>query len=59
MIETNPTIIFQLLNIAVIIVVIYAIYYLVVKLPRNLREKNAKLSNIERTLDEINKKIDK
>ena len=59
--QTAFTIIFQLLNIVfiigIIIGIVYAVYYLVVKLPRDLKEKDAKLDNIEKTLDEISKKI--
>ena len=57
--QTAFTIIFQLLNIVFIIGIVYAVYYLVVKLPRDLKEKDAKLDNIEKRLDEISKKIDK
>ena len=57
--KTIFTAIFQLLNIVFIIGIVYVVYYLVVKLPRDLKEKNAKLDNIEKTLDEISKKIDK
>lgn len=57
--KTIFTAIFQLLNIVFIICVVYVVYYLVVKLPRDLKEKDAKLDNIEKTLDEISKKIDK
>ena len=61
--QTAFTIIFQLLNIVFIIGIIisiaYAVYYLVVKLPKDLRKKDAKLDNIERMLGEIIKKIDK
>lgn len=56
---TNLTIVFQLLYIVFIIVIVYAAYYLAIKLPRDSRERNAKLSNIERMLEEISKKIDK
>lgn len=55
--KTIFTAIFQLLNIVFIIGIVYVVYYLVVKLPRDLKEKNAKLDNIEKTLDEISKKI--
>ncbi len=55
--KTIFTAIFQLLNIVFIICIVYVVYYLVVKLPRDLKEKNAKLDNIEKTLDEISKKI--
>lgn len=55
--KTIFTAIFQLLNIVFIICVVYVVYYLVVKLPRDLKEKDAKLDNIEKTLDEISKKI--
>ncbi len=55
--KTIFTAIFQLLNIVFIIGVVYVVYYLVVKLPRDLKEKDAKLDNIEKTLDEISKKI--
>ena len=55
--KTIFTAIFQLLNIVFIIGIVYVVYYLVVKLPRDLKEKDAKLDNIEKTLDEISKKI--
>lgn len=55
--KTIFTAIFQLLNIVFIICIVYVVYYLVVKLPRDLKEKDAKLDNIEKTLDEISKKI--
>ncbi len=57
--QTAFTIIFQLLNIVFIIGKVYVVYYLVVKLPRDLKEKDAKLDNIEKMLGEIIKKIDK
>lgn len=61
--QTAFTIIFQLLNTVLIIGIVsgivYAVYYLVVKLPRDLRKKDAKLDNIEKILGEIIKKIDK
>lgn len=59
MLGTNFTIIFQLLNIAFVIGIIYVVFYLAVRLPRDLKERDAKLSNIERMLEEISKKIDK
>lgn len=53
---------FQLLNIAlaigIVIGIIYLVYFLLVKLPRNLNERNEILRNIEKTLNEINKKTD-
>lgn len=57
--QTAFTIIFQLFNTVLIVGVVYVVYYLVVKLPVNLREKDARLDNIEETLSEISKKIDK
>lgn len=61
--QTAFTIIFQLLNIVFIIGIVcgkvYVVYYLVVKLPRDLKEKDARLDNIEKILGEIIKKIDK
>ena len=51
--------VFQLLNIVFVIGVVYVVYYLAVKLPRDLREKSEILANIERILDEINAKIGK
>ncbi|HZK57684.1 MAG TPA: hypothetical protein VFD17_05165 [Clostridia bacterium] len=59
MLGTNFVVVFQLLNIVFIIGVVYIVFYLAVRLPRDLREKNEKLSNIEKILDEINQKIDK
>ncbi|HZX21461.1 MAG TPA: hypothetical protein VFF25_03625, partial [Clostridia bacterium] len=53
------TTIFQFLNIVFVIGIVYVVYYLAVRLPRDLRERNAKLSNIEKILDEISRKIDK
>lgn len=59
MIGTNFATVFQLLNIVIVIGIVYVIYYLAVRLPRDLREMNVKLGNIEKILGEINKKIDK
>ena len=57
--KTIFTTVFQLLNIAFIMGIVYAVYYLAVKLPRDLGERNAKLNNIEKTLDEISKEFDR
>lgn len=55
------SIIFQLLNIGLLIGFIVAIgygfHFLIVKLPRILRERNEILGRIEKSLDDINKKI--
>ena len=59
MLGTNFAVVFQLLNIAIIVGIVYMIFYLAVRVPRDLRETNAKLGNIKKMLDEINKKIDK
>lgn len=56
--EFNLTMVFQLLNIAIIIGIIYIIYFLAIKLPENLKERNELLKDVEKSLNEINKKID-
>lgn len=56
--KINFTLIVQLLNTGIIIGLIFAVYYLAIKLPRKLKEREQRLNHIEKVLNEINKKID-
>lgn len=52
------TIIFQILNTVLIIGIIYLVFYLVFKLPKHMKAKEQKIDRIEKTMNEINKKLE-
>lgn len=45
--------IFNIINAIIILAIIYAIPYLVVKLPKQIKERNKRIDRIEKSLDEI------
>ncbi|WP_192929747.1 hypothetical protein [Alkaliphilus serpentinus] len=57
MVEFGWTMFFQVINILLMIGLIYFVFYLVVKLPRRIKDNNERLEKIEKQLEEINKKI--
>ena len=52
-------IVFQLINLAVIIGIIYIIFYLIFILPKQMKMNAQRLEQIEVLLKEINEKLDK
>ncbi|TCO79342.1 hypothetical protein [Marinisporobacter balticus] len=56
--ELSWTITFQIMNTALIIGIIFFVFYLLVKLPKHMKEKEQKIDRIEKTMHEINKKLD-
>ena len=57
--ELGLTLLFQIINIAIIIGIVVSIFFILIKLPKQLKKNGDRLKRIEETLDEINKKIDK
>ena len=58
LVEINFNLIFQLINTLIIVGLIYAIVRLLVKIPKRMKEKQARLDRIECALNDINEKLD-
>lgn len=58
LVDINFTLIFQVINTLIIVGIIYAIVHLLVKIPKRMKEKQARLDRIEYALNDINKKLD-
>lgn len=56
--EISWTLFFQIMNTAIIGGIIFAIFYIVIKLPKRLKKNEERIERIEKALDEINRKID-
>ena len=56
--ENSWTLFFQFINITIIIGIVLAIFYIIIKLPKQLKKNEQRLEKIENTLNEINRKID-
>ena len=52
------TLLFQIINMVIIIGIVGAIFFILIKLPKQLKKNGDRLKRIEESLDEINKKID-
>ena len=53
----NLTFLFQLVNTALWVGIIYLIYNLVVKLPKRLKQNEEKLDRIEKRLEDISREL--
>ncbi|WP_077366997.1 hypothetical protein [Anaerosalibacter sp. Marseille-P3206] len=51
------TMIFEIINLLIVIALICLIFYTLIKIPRYLKEKRETMKRIENTLDEINQKL--
>lgn len=56
-VEISWTLVFQILNTGIIIGVVFAVFYLLVKIPKRIKEKAQEIDRMEKTLDEINRKL--
>ncbi|WP_192929755.1 hypothetical protein [Alkaliphilus serpentinus] len=54
MVEVNWTMLIQILNMVLLVGIIYLAFFLIVKLPKNIKS----LKNLEKQIEEIKKKID-
>lgn len=52
-------IIWQLINTIFLIGFIYAIYYLIFKLPKKMKERDRRIDELERKINDMNDKLDK
>lgn len=57
-VEVGWTVLFQIMNTVILIGLIYGIYYLIFRLPKKMKESKDRLDVIEKTLKEINEKLD-
>ncbi len=56
--ELYSTFIFQILNIALWIGIIYFVFNLFIKLPKRIKRNEEKIERTEKLVEEINKKLE-